>query len=86
MTEEKIIHTKEDDFQHFLAYSGYALERPELIFKMRKAFFDATEPGYRRETDTVVRIDGKWYRQMTDAESAEFIWGTNAVTEGVDNG
>jgi len=35
-------------------------------------------PTYERETSTVVNIDGKFYRMMTDEECAKHIWGEAA--------
>jgi len=32
---------------------------------------------FERLSKEVVLIDGKYYKSMTDEESAEFIWGTN---------
>ena len=40
-------HTMEEDFQHFLSYSGLREESPETIEKMRKAYFGAWEPKLR---------------------------------------
>ena len=37
-------HTMEEDFQHFLRYSGLRNEPPDVIEKMRKAFDAAWEP------------------------------------------
>jgi hypothetical protein len=37
-------HTMEEDFQHFLTYSGLGNEPPEVIEKMRLAFSAAWEP------------------------------------------
>ena len=34
-----MVHTTEEDFQHFLSYSGFSNDPPEIIEKMRKAFF-----------------------------------------------
>jgi hypothetical protein len=31
-------HTAEEDFQHFLSYSGLRTESPEIVDKLRKAF------------------------------------------------
>lgn len=37
-------HTCEDDFQHFLSYSGLRNEPEDIINKMRLAFEAAWEP------------------------------------------
>jgi hypothetical protein len=44
----KIKHSMEEDFQHFLTYSGYSLESSEFIDKLRRAFEAA-----RQGTDKV---------------------------------
>jgi hypothetical protein len=40
--------TIEEDFQHFLSYSGLSGERPDVIEKMRRAFEAAWEPAALR--------------------------------------
>ena len=42
-----MVHTMEEDFQHFLSYSGFSNEPPEIIEKMRKAYFGAWQPKER---------------------------------------
>lgn len=33
-------HTEDDNFQHFLSYTGFSGESPEVVEKLRKAYFD----------------------------------------------
>ena len=39
------MHTCEEDFQHFLSYSGLRSEPPDVIEKLRKAYEAAWEPS-----------------------------------------
>ena len=33
-------HTEEENFEHFLSYSGFHNEKAEVIEKLRKAYYD----------------------------------------------
>ena len=39
------MHTCEEDFQHFLSYSGNTYAPPHIMERMRKAFEAAWEPA-----------------------------------------
>jgi len=70
-------HTIQEDFDHFLSYSGYWQESAEVKEKLFKAFEAAWEPRipkFERLSPDTILLDGKHYRLMSDEESAEFIW------------
>lgn len=43
--QPKLRHTLSEDFSHFLSYSGFYAEPPEIIAKLRLAFEAAWEPA-----------------------------------------
>ena len=60
------MHTDEEDFQHFLSYSGFRLsESPETIAKLKKAFM-AGCPAPKPETDGDARKLAERILQIAD--------------------
>lgn len=50
-------HTTEEDFQHFLSYSGLRLKMPQFIEELRMAYFHGARVPYSRSPDALRNTD-----------------------------
>lgn len=76
-----MIHTINDDFEHFLSASGYRNESPEVIEKLRVAFHHAwsevseeKHPGFQEQLrDLINRYSMEEHSNTPDFILAEFL-------------